>query len=191
MDVISSPEVAAREAPSEGAGTECASLSIALAGSGGSGVMTAGTLLLDAAARAGLYGLMVRTSGPQIRGGEAAGLLRIGHTPLESLDDRFDLLLAIDWLNINRFADEIPLHPGSLLLGDADSGSAPEVFLATGTRSVSLPLKKMVKAIPGSWINMVALGLAGALAGLPIKSCQNARFSPTLSAPLSGSRWPR
>ena len=49
-----------------------ASLSIALAGSGGSGVMTAGTLLLDAASKAGLYGLMVRTSGPQIRGGEAA-----------------------------------------------------------------------------------------------------------------------
>lgn len=45
-------------------------VSIALAGSGGSGVMTAGTLLLAAAAKAGGYGLMVRTSGPQIRGGE-------------------------------------------------------------------------------------------------------------------------
>src|SRR5512132_3889509 len=44
-------------------------ISIALAGSGGSGVMTAGTLLLEAAAQAGCYGLMVRTSGPQIRGG--------------------------------------------------------------------------------------------------------------------------
>ena len=40
------------------------SISIALAGSGGSGVMTAGTLLLNAAAKAGLYGIMVRTSGP-------------------------------------------------------------------------------------------------------------------------------
>lgn len=174
MDVISRPESAVREAPSEDAARECASLSIALAGSGGSGVMTAGTLLLDAAARAGLYGLMVRTSGPQIRGGEAAALLRIGRTPLESLDDRFDLLLAIDWLNINRFADEIPLHAGSLLVGDAESGAAPEVFLATGTRSVSLPLKKMVKAIPGSWINMVALGLAGALVGLPAHALEAA-----------------
>ncbi len=174
MDVISSPEVAAREAPSEGAANECASLSIALAGSGGSGVMTAGTLLLDAAARAGLYGLMVRTSGPQIRGGEAAGLLRIGRTPLESLDDRFDLLLAIDWLNINRFADEIPLDARSLIVGDADSGAAPDVFLATGTRSASLPLKTMVKAIPGSWINMAALGVAGALAGLPAEALEAA-----------------
>ena len=40
--------------------------------------MTAGTLLLDAAAKAGCYGLMVRTSGPQIRGGEAAqGILLV------------------------------------------------------------------------------------------------------------------
>ncbi|HXE50705.1 MAG TPA: 2-oxoacid:acceptor oxidoreductase family protein, partial [Ramlibacter sp.] len=70
----------------------CKSLQIAIAGSGGSGVMTAGTLLLDAAAQAGLYGLMVRTSGPQIRGGEAAALLRLSTTPLESLDDTFDLL---------------------------------------------------------------------------------------------------
>ena len=144
-----------------------AGLSIAIAGSGGSGVMTAGTLLLDAAARAGLYGLMVRTSGPQIRGGEAAALLRLGSAPLESLDDSFDLLLAIDWQNVHRFADEIPLHPGSILIGDADGGEVPEVFLRTGARSVLLPLKKMAKALPGSWINMLALGLAGALAGLP------------------------
>ena len=56
---------------------KAASVSIAIAGSGGSGVMTAGTLLLEAAAKAGLYGLMVRTSGPQIRGGEAAALVRL------------------------------------------------------------------------------------------------------------------
>ncbi len=54
-----------------------AGISIALAGSGGSGVMTAGNLLLDAAAQAGAYGLMVRTSGPQIRGGEAGALVRL------------------------------------------------------------------------------------------------------------------
>jgi len=149
---------------SRGAAT---SLSIALAGSGGSGVMTAGNLLLDAAAKAGLYGLMVRTSGPQIRGGEAAALLRLACTQTESLDDGFDLLLAIDWQNINRFADEIPMRASGLLVGDSDEGEPPGVFLAGGARFVSLPLKKLAKAIPGSWINMVALGVSGALAGLP------------------------
>ena len=44
-------------------------VSIAITGAGGAGVMTAGQMLLDAAAKAGLYGLMTRSSGPQIRGG--------------------------------------------------------------------------------------------------------------------------
>ena len=143
------------------------SFSVAIAGSGGAGVMTAGTLLLDAAARAGLYGLMVRTSGPQIRGGEAAALLRLGPQSVATLDDRFDLLLALDWLNLVRFADEIPLGRGSLLVGDSDAGEAPAVLLASGARLVTLPLKKCAKAAGGGWVNMIALGLAGACAGLP------------------------
>jgi 2-oxoglutarate ferredoxin oxidoreductase subunit alpha len=159
-------DVAARSAGS--------SISIALAGSGGSGVMTAGTLLLNAAAKAGLYGIMVRTSGPQIRGGEAAALVRLGNQPLDSLDDQFALLLAIDWQNVSRFADEIPLGASSIMIGDPDEGGAPEVFMQTGARYVPLPLKKMTKAIPGGWPNMVALGLAGALAGVPAEALETA-----------------
>ena len=97
--------------------------------------MTAGTMLLDAAARAGLYGLMVRTSGPQIRGGEAAALLRLARRPMDSLDDTFDLLLAMDWQNVNRFADEIPLRATSVVIGDADEGAAPRSS-ATAARAV-------------------------------------------------------
>ena len=150
------------------------SISIALAGSGGSGVMTAGTLLLSAAAKAGLYGIMVRTSGPQIRGGEAAALVRLGSHPLDSLDDEFALLLALDWQNVSRFADEIPLGASSIMIGDPDEGAAPEVFMQSGARYVPLPLKKMTKAIPGGWPNMVALGLAGALAGVPAEALETA-----------------
>jgi len=150
------------------------SVSIALAGSGGSGVMTAGTVLLAAAAKAGAYGLMVRTSGPQIRGGEAAALLRLGPQAMSSLDDGFDLLLAIDWQNVNRFADEIVLGPRSVLIGDPDEGEAPEVFKATGARYAPLSMKKMAKAIPGAWVNMIALGLSGTLAGLPLQALQDA-----------------
>ncbi len=143
-----------------------AGFSVAIAGSGGAGVMTAGTLLLDAAARAGLYGLMVRTSGPQIRGGEAAALLRLAAAPVATLDDRFDALLAIDWQNLNRFADEIPLGPASLLVGDSEAGEPPDALRASGARCVALPLKQTAKA-SGAWVNMVALGVAGTLAGVP------------------------
>lgn len=170
------------------------SLSIALAGSGGSGVMTAGTLLLNAAAKAGLYGLMVRTSGPQIRGGEAAALVRLARQPTHSLDDGFDLLVAIDWQNVNRFADEIPLDASSVMIGDPDEGETPEVFKNTGARYVPLPLKKMAKAIPGSWTNMVALGLTGALAGIPAEALESAvrdswkRADAALQANLAAMR---
>ena len=144
-----------------------ASLSIALAGSGGSGVMTAGTMLLEAAAKAALYGLMVRTSGPQIRGGEAAALIRLGPRPIDALDDGFDLLLAFDWESLPRFIDEIPMRADGLIVGDSGAGDPPAVFLASGARFAGVELKKIAKSIAGSWINMVALGLAGTLAGLP------------------------
>ena len=171
MDALTRAEAPTAHAPPAGART---SLSIALAGSGGSGVMTAGTMLLEAAAQAGLYGLMVRTSGPQIRGGEAAALLRLGAEPVASLDDGFDLLLAFDWENLNRFADEIPLRASGLVVGDSGEGEPPAVFLASGARYAGVPLKKTAKAISGSWVNMVALGLAGTLAGLPAQALEGA-----------------
>jgi len=143
------------------------SVSIALAGSGGSGVMTAGTLFLAAAAKAGYYGLMVRTSGPQIRGGEAAALVRVAPHAVDALDDRFDALVAIDWGNVHRFADEIPLGRDSVVVGDDAAGEAPEAFKSAGARFLAVPMKQLAKSIPGAWPNMVALGLAGALSGLP------------------------
>jgi len=101
-------------------GTARTTVSVAVCGSGGAGVMTAGNMLLDAAAKAGWYGLMVRSSGPQIRGGEAAALLRFAPHPIDCLDDRFDALIAIDWQNTHRFADEIPLDGASLIVADPD-----------------------------------------------------------------------
>lgn len=139
--------------------------SIAVVGSGGAGVMTAGQMLLDAAARAGLYGVMSRSSGPQIRGGEAAALLRLAAAPVESHGDRFDVLLAVDWQNAHRFAAEIPIDGASLVIGDPAEGAVPGPFAGTGARIVSIPMKAIAKKIPGGRPNMVALGVLGALAG--------------------------
>ncbi len=143
------------------------SVSLALAGSGGAGVMTAGNMLLEAAAQAGYFGLMTRTSGPQIRGGEAAAMLRIATYAVEGPDDRFDALLAVDWQNIARFSTEIPLDARSLLIGDPAQGVAPEALLESGAQSVPLELKALAKSVKGGWPNMVALGLLAGFAGIP------------------------
>ena len=151
-----------------------ASVSVALAGSGGAGVMTAGNLLLEAAALAGYYGLMTRTSGPQIRGGEAAAMLRIATFPGDGQDDRFDVLAAIDWQNVQRFAAELPLGPQSLVVGDPAQGEPPEVFLHGGARYLPLQLKELAKRVAGAWPNMVALGFLAGLVGLPFESVEAA-----------------
>ena len=151
-------------------GSERASIGVAITGSGGAGAMTAGNMLLEAAAKAGWYGLMVRSSGPQIRGGEAAALLRIATYPIDGLADHFDVLIAIDWENVHRFADEILLDASSLMVGDANQGEPPDVYVKSGARKVNLPMKQMAKAIRGSWPNMIALGLAAGLIGLPAEA---------------------
>jgi 2-oxoglutarate/2-oxoacid ferredoxin oxidoreductase subunit alpha len=148
----------------DGKGT---SVSLALAGSGGAGVMTAGNMLLEAAAQAGYFGVMTRTSGPQIRGGEAAAMLRIATHAVDGPDDRFDALIAVDWLNITRFSAEIPLDADSLLIGDPAQGAAPEALVASGAQSASVEFKALAKSIKGGWPNMVALGLLAGFAGLP------------------------
>lgn len=148
--------------------TVARSISIALCGSGGSGVMTAGQILLDAAALAGYYGLMARSSGPQIRGGEAAAMLRLSPDTVYGPADSFDLLLAFDWSNIERFAAELPLRPNSLIVGDPSQGDAPALLRHSGAPVASLPLKDLARSIPGGRVNMVGLGAVARLIGLPI-----------------------
>lgn len=143
------------------------SVTIALVGSGGAGVMTAGQMLLDAAAQVGWYGLMSRSSGPQIRGGEAAALVRLSPQPVRGPGDRFDLVLAFDWQNVERFAAELPLSPHSTIVTDPTQGPVPEVLARSGARQVELEIKELAGKIPGGRVNMVGLGAVATLVGLP------------------------
>ncbi|MFY9315313.1 MAG: 2-oxoacid:acceptor oxidoreductase subunit alpha, partial [Burkholderiales bacterium] len=151
-----------------------ASVSVALAGSGGAGVMTAGNMLLEAAAQAGYYGLMTRTSGPQIRGGEAAAMVRVSAFPTDAQDDCFAVLAAVDWLNVGRFAAEIPLGAASLVIGDPAKGEPPETFLKGGARYLPVPLQALAKQVEGGWPNMVALGMLAGLMRLPAGALEQA-----------------
>lgn len=134
-------------------------ISLAITGSGGAGSITAGELLLSLAGKNGCFGMMRRSFGPQIRGGEAAALVRISHTPVECMNDGFDLLLALDWNKADRFAEEIALRPDSLIIADPAAGDVPEAFRALGVEIIEVPMKALAKDIPAGRPNMIALGL--------------------------------
>ncbi|MFZ3248735.1 MAG: 2-oxoacid:acceptor oxidoreductase subunit alpha [Pseudolabrys sp.] len=142
------------------------SVSVAIVGSGGAGALTTGNSLLEAACAAGWHGLFTRTLGPQIRGGEAAALLRLAADPVECLPDQFDLLLSIDWLNAHRFGSEIKIGPETLVISDPRGGDKPPMVAQSGARVIDVPMKEMAKTIPDGRPNMIALGIAGRLLGL-------------------------
>jgi len=142
------------------------SVSIAVTGSGGAGVITAGSMLLEAAAKAGLYGLFTRSSGPQIRGGEAAAMIRLADGPVGAPGDVFDILIAIDWHNIERFAIELPLSDTSIVIADPSQGAVPDVIALSGARIIEIPLKELAKKIKKGRQNMIALGVVTALIDL-------------------------
>ncbi len=143
-------------------GTRRESLSLALTGSGGTGMISAGELLLRACARIGLYGLQTRSVGPQIRGGESAALLRIAHYPVEAHDDAFHVLFAADWQNFERFAGEITLADDVVVITDEAATDIPRVVRAHAADIRHLPLHAIAREHKAR-INMVGLGLLGHL----------------------------
>ncbi len=145
------------------------SISIAIVGSGGSGALTTGNILLEAACAAGWHGLLTRTLGPQIRGGEAAALLRLAVHPVECLPDQLDLLIGIDWQNAHRFGAELKVGPQTLVIGDREGDKPPQIVTDAAGRIVEIPIKEMAKAIPDGRPNMIALGIAGRLLGVGVE----------------------
>ena len=143
------------------------SISIALVGKGGAGVVTAGEMLLTAAARSGRYGIMIPAVGPQIRGGESAALLRLGESPINCLDDCFDVLVGIDWQHAARFRSDIPLDADALVVTDPAGRAVPDFIAASGARIQELEMKALAETVPGGRANMVALGYVARLAGIP------------------------
>lgn len=142
------------------------SISLVIVGSGGAGAMTAGDILLQAAGKSGWYGMMNRSVGPQIRGGEAAALLRFANHPVNCMSETYDLLIAIDWKNANRFAAEMPLSADGLIVADPSAGDVPPEVTVSGASVHQSAIKDMAKDIPGGRENMIATGIAAGIVGI-------------------------
>ena len=147
--------------------------SVVFSGSGGSGAMSAGELLLRAAAEAGYYGVMSKLFGAQVRGGEAAALVKISTEPVTFPPDRFDLFVALDWQHVDQFAPEIPLDEKTVILADPLSGPTPASIAKSKAKTVPFSMANanatpLERALQGKHTNVFAAGAVAALAGLPI-----------------------
>ncbi len=148
-----------------------ASISVVFAGSGGAGAMTAGAILLNAAARCGYYGVMTQLFGAQVRGGESAALIQLSIDPVDAQPDTYDVFVALDWEKIEQFAPEIPLNENSIVFAAKDGGKAAPSVVKSRARISEMEMTDpgmtlLERALRGKRVNIFAAGLIGALVGL-------------------------
>jgi 2-oxoglutarate ferredoxin oxidoreductase subunit alpha len=138
------------------------SVVVAIVGSGGDGVALLGDLLLRMAARLGLYGMMVQSYGPQIRGGESAVVLRLSRTEVQYEGDRTDILLCFRLADLRRFQGALRLHPESaVILETSDTGEIPSWLGASERPTYRYPFATIENGIEvaGEPKNMLGLAL--------------------------------
>ena len=144
-------------------------LSVGIAGAGGDGVVSAGELLIQVGAHEGLFGMLVKSFGPQIRGGESSVRVRLSSSRVLCQGDDLDVLIAFNWADYGRFRAELMPGPRTLIFVDEDDQTPPEqIPLPEQYKALVMrvPFEKLAVDKGGSALakNIVAVGvLAGAL----------------------------
>lgn len=141
-------------------------LCIAIVGSGGAGVVSLGELVLRTAAQQGYFGLMRKSFGPQIRGGESAAIIRLGTRDVANFDGDIQLLLAIDWNNFSRFGDEIKVTSNTVIVQDANAGALPPQIPPQKVHTRDF--KGSAREAGSDKVNMAMLGFIGAWIGAEV-----------------------
>jgi len=152
-----SAQPAARTTPST-----AESLVLALVGSGGDGVALLGDLVLRMAAQQGLYGIMVQSYGPQIRGGESAAILRLAREAVHYEGEHADVLLCFRVSDLRRFLGSVRVHAGSLMILDAADTAELPPWLGTSEQApYRYPFATIVDGaeVEGDPKNMLGLAL--------------------------------
>lgn len=147
-------------------------LIVGIAGAGGDGVVSAGELVINVAAQEGLFGMLVKSFGPQIRGGETSIRLCLSTEPVLAQGDELDVLIAFNWADYGRFRSELVPNAETIIVVDEQDNTPEDQIplpepLKAGIRRVAFEQLAADKAGTALAKNIVAVGvLAGAL-GLP------------------------
>ena len=147
-------------------------LNLGIVGSGGDGVMVCGETIVSSAAMEGMKCLMLKSYGPQIRGGESSCKIRISRKKVAAPPDTLDVLLAFNWNDYKRFGKELTLQPEGVVIEEGEEGQEqPErPLVGPPPREIyRVPLTKLAKESAGTKLarNMVALGVLSQLFALP------------------------
>lgn len=143
-----------------------------MAGSGGDGVISAGEMLMTAAARSGYRAMMTKSYGSQIRGGETSCRLRLSTRPLWNAGTALDVAVALNWDDFLRFGAELPVGGQTTVIYDSASGVAMDDLPLAGVSPhevVAVPIAEMARLHAGSVKakNTIVLGLLAEWLGLP------------------------
>lgn len=151
---------------------------VGMAGSGGDGIVSAGEILLHAFAQAGYGGMLGKSFGSQIRGGESSCRLRIAAEPVWNAGGVLDLALALNLEDFIRFESELPVNARTVVVYDRQSGvSPPDLPLAEANPelALALPLAEMARSAGRPEArNLVAVGLVAEWLGLPRAAAEEA-----------------
>ena len=144
-------------------------LIVGIACAGGDGVVSSGELLIQVGAHEGLFGMLVKSFGPQIRGGESSVRVRLSSRRVLSQGDELDVLIAFNWDDYGRFKTElVPSERTLIYVDEMDQTPAEKIPLPEPlkARVIRVPFEKLAVEKGGSALakNIVAVGvLAGAV----------------------------
>jgi 2-oxoglutarate ferredoxin oxidoreductase subunit alpha len=152
---------------------ECRDLTLAIVGSGGDGVISAGEIIVKAAAAEGLHCFLLKSFGPQIRGGESSCKIRLAMDPLLSIGELTQILLCYSWADFKRFREEIRLAPDAVLISDTDDKAGEDLPIKIlGSQTwIKCPLNRLASVGIGNALtkNIVSLGVLEGFFRLPEK----------------------
>ncbi len=153
---------------------ECRDLTLAIVGSGGDGVISAGEIIVKAAAAEGLHCFLLKSFGPQIRGGESSCKIRLSVEPLLSIGEETQILLCYSWGDYKRFSEEIRLAPNAVIVSDTDDKVGDEdlpIEILGSQTWIKCPLNQLASVEIGNALtkNIVSLGVMEGFFRLPEK----------------------
>src|SRR6516162_6972852 len=146
-------------------------LIIGIAGAGGDGVVSAGESLITAAALEGYHGIMTKSFGSQIRGGEASCRLRLSTQPVLNPNGPLDVAVALNWEDFRRFGAELPVEPATIVIYESNTGVEPDKLPLQGVKPsvvFSVPITEMAEKHAGTnkAKNIVVAGLIAGWFGI-------------------------